>query len=70
MTKQLVMTFNTEDNKTFRVTIKNPKDSLERSTINQVAEKIVSTRIFNNSKRVVKSLKKVAYVTRDENVVE
>lgn len=70
MTKQLVMTFNTEDNKTFRVTIKNPKDSLERSTINQVAEKIVSTRIFNNSKRVVTSLKKVAYVTRDENVVE
>lgn len=70
MTKQLVMTFNTEDNKTFRVTIKNPKDSLERSTVNEVAEKIINTKIFNNSKRVVKSLKKVAYVTRDENVVE
>lgn len=70
MTKQLVMTFNTEDNKTFRVTIKNPKDSLERSVVNEVAEKIINTKIFNNSKRVVKSLKKVAYVTRDENVVE
>lgn len=70
MEKNLILTFNTADNKTYRLTIRNPKDDIEKSTVATVAEKIVNTKIFDNSKRELRSLKKVAYVTREENIVE
>ena len=36
----------------------------------RIANKIIETGILNNSKRILKSVKKVAYVTREENVLE
>lgn len=70
MNKILMLTFNTEDNKNYKLTIQNPKDNLEKSSINTVADKIVATEIFNNTKRVLKSLKKASYITREEHIVE
>lgn len=69
MQKTLILTFNTEDNKGYRLTIKNPKDTLNKEQITPLAEKIVETQILNNSKRVLKDLKKVAYVTREEQIL-
>lgn len=69
MEKILVITFTTEDNKNYKLTLKKPKDNLEKSAVEAVAQKIVDTAIFNTSKRVLKSFKKAVYVTTSENVL-
>ena len=70
MSKSLVITFTTADNKSYRVTIRSPKEGVTKEMVAPVAEKIVQTKIFNSGKRELKSLKKVAYVSRDERIVE
>lgn len=70
MNKILVLTFNTTENKNYRLTIKNPKDDLTKETINNVAERIIATNIFSNSKRTISDFKKAIYVTRQETVIE
>ena len=70
MTKSLIITFNTADNKSFRLSIRNPKEDVTKAMVQPIAEKIVSTRVFNTPKRELTSLKKVVYISRDETVVE
>lgn len=69
MEKNLVLTFNTEDKKTYRVTLRNPKDNLNLDSISLAASKLIATNILNNSKRTLKDLKKASYVTREETII-
>ncbi|MBF0713594.1 DUF2922 domain-containing protein [Gemella sp. GH3] len=69
MEKNLVLTFNTEDKKTYRVKFRNPKDNLNIDSINLAASKLITTNILNNSKRSLKDLKKASYVTREETII-
>ncbi len=70
MEKTLVITFSTEDKKSYQLEIRKPKSELAKEVIVPIANKIIETGILNNSKRILKSVKKVAYVTREENVLE
>lgn len=70
MEKTLVITFSTEDKKSYQLEIRKPKVELAKEVIVPIANKIIETGILNNSKRILKSVKKVAYVTREENVLE
>ena len=70
MTKTLIITFKTEDNKSFRVSIRNPKEGITKVQVEPIAQKIIATKIFNTAKRELKTLKKVSYISRDENIVE
>lgn len=70
MNKVLVLTFVTEDLKNYRFAIKNPKDDLNIDTVREVANKIITTKSFNTSKREIKEFKKASYFTRQETVIE
>ncbi|AME08846.1 MULTISPECIES: DUF2922 domain-containing protein [Gemella] len=70
MEKTLILDFITEDKKSYRVNINHPKDNLNKAAVEPVAQKIIDSKVFNSDKRVLTSLKKVAYVTREEAVLE
>lgn len=70
MEKTFVLYFNTADKKTYRVNINHPKEGLTKSVVEPIAQKIIDTKIFNNEKRVLASLKKAAYITREESALQ
>lgn len=67
MEKTLVLTFRTEDKKTYRVNINKPKEALAKELIQALADKIIAGKILNNSKRVLKTFEKAVYVSRKED---
>ena len=70
MNKSLVITFTTTNNKTVKITIHEPKDDLARATIEPIAQKIIATKVFNDEKHELSAIKKIAYITREETVIE
>ncbi|MBU0278192.1 MULTISPECIES: DUF2922 domain-containing protein [unclassified Gemella] len=70
MNKTLELIFTTADDKKYKLIIKNPKESLDKDTVSQVGSKIIATKIFNTSKRVLASFDKAVYIIRQEQVIE
>lgn len=70
MEKKLVLTFITKEKKHRSLILRSPKENLSLETINTVAEKIISTKIFNTIKYELESLSKASYVTREEQIIQ
>ena len=69
MSKFLMLTFLTAENKKVAVSIREPKDDLTREKILPVCEKIISSTIFNTNKRTLKEFSRASYITRTEDVI-
>ena len=65
MEKKLNIYFNTENKKTYHISLSHPKENLSKATVEAVAQKIVDTKIFNNEKHALTGFKKATYVTRE-----
>ena len=69
MKKHLILTFLTQTNKKYTVSIKEPKEDLTRAVAEAVAEKIISSQIFNTPKHTLKQFVKASYITREETIL-
>ena len=65
MEKILNIYFTTEDKKTYHIALSHPKDDLSKATVEAVAQKIIDTRVLNNSKHTLTAFKKATYTTRE-----
>ena len=65
MEKILNIYFTTEDKKTYHIALSHPKDDLSKATVEDVAQKIVDTRVLNNDKHTLTAFKKATYTTRE-----
>ena len=65
MEKKLNIYFNTDNKKTYHITLSHPKENLSKATVEAVAQKIVDTKIFNNEKHTLTGFKKATYVKRE-----
>ncbi|MBF0710368.1 MULTISPECIES: DUF2922 domain-containing protein [unclassified Gemella] len=69
MKKTLVLVFKTEDKKTYRLNLVDPKENLSKLQVQTLAEKIIEEKVFDNSKRELKSFEKAIYVSRKEEAL-
>lgn len=69
MEKTLVLTFKTEDKKSYRLNIREPKEGVAKDSLTPLVEKILNDNILDNSKRTLASFEKAAYITRTEEEI-
>lgn len=65
MKKTLELRFLTQDNKAHKITIKSPKEALNKEAVTKFGEKVINLKAFNNSKRELRKFDKAVYVTRE-----
>ena len=70
MEKKLNIYFNTDNKKTYHITLSHPKENLSKATVEAVAQKIVDTKIFNNEKHTLRGFKKATYITREASELQ
>ena len=70
MTKKLVLSFKTAQNKNFNLSFKYPKENLTKDDVKPIANKIIETKIFNSGKRELATFNKVYYVSQEKTSVE
>ena len=70
MEKKLNIYFNTDNKKTYHITLSHPKENLSKATVEAVAQKIVDTKIFNNEKHTLTGFKKTTYITREASELQ